>query len=600
MEIKHYLRSELAKFKASSRQAVIDGNQKMKDAQKAYFHIEREVERELRALLQKAANTSTAQLILICGNVGDGKSHLLARLHEDFPDIMEKFQVHNDATESDSPSRTFLQTLEDRLSSFKDTELDNSQNQQKTLLAINLGTLANFLDSKESNEFTELASFVENRGILKQHIGDNNFNPDSPFQYINFTDFHLYTLSEEGASSPVIQELLDKIVKENDNNPVYSAYLKTINQEGFPAKSCPIVINYELLCESAYFRQQIEQLLIQVVISFKHIISIRSLLNFIFDLLVPAELSTLSEKDLIKVIREDFATNQTNILPNLSFNYLFEHPSVSSTFGFMKELDPVKKRDMALDMLLIKAINSKTPSREILEYFENPTPQWIVSTLFDLPYSESGVLEKSIIRLLRFSETTPISFSDKPLQDYCELLFSYNKGNIAGLKELYRQVEKAIYSWNGKPYGDKQINTFIGAQQNKYKISAAFSIQPQPKEVQYNLVSEGTDKQRLYKFLSSLTVYFSGGTKEEPPKSINIDYNLYQLIRKINLGYRPNQFDKSDFVDFSNFIKQLISDVLEEQALFFIESNQSSHRIFSLELDSDFGETFTFKERTHV
>ncbi len=592
----HLLRQELEKFKESSKEAVIDGNHKIKDVDKEYFHIEREVEKELRKIIEQVNESSSPQLVLICGNVGDGKSHLLSRLHGDIPAIMNNFQIHNDATESDDPSRTYLETLEDKFSDFKDSNILNTGNHTKSLLAINLGTLANFLHEKESNEFTQLRRFVEEKGILKQEIQDNSFDPNSSFQYINFTDYHLYSLNEDGAKSKLIKELLKRIVNPNSTeNPIFRAYEKTMLQKGFSKEKCPILVNYKLLVDEPLIRVKIERLLIEVIVKYKHIISLRALLNFIYDLIVPAELASLSEESLFEKINS-FNNEPEGFLNNLLINYVFEHPSVSLTYKHLAKLDPTSIRGEGLDSLIINLINAENPSQEVESFFDASIVKSIVRDYFDLKYSKrKHILEKTFIRLLFFTgNTSDQYFNDTDFDEYMDCLYAFNKSDFKKLLGLYKNVSGAIYKWNGKAGGkttSNLINTFIGQRQNKYRISTELSLEPKPRDV-HLVINENNEEDIVYKFLQYLRVAFRSKSEN---REIDIDYRLYLLIRKINRGYRPNQFDKSDFINFSNFIDELMSDVLGDKNLFFRESNHSTHRIFSLTHNDSFG-IFKFKE----
>ena len=81
---------------------------------------------------------------MLCGSVGDGKSHLIAYLNSNHPEIMSNFKIHNDATESFDPDKTAIDTLAKVLNEFDDNHIDSSN--EKLILAINLGVLNNFME----------------------------------------------------------------------------------------------------------------------------------------------------------------------------------------------------------------------------------------------------------------------------------------------------------------------------------------------------------------------------------------------------------------------------------------------------------------------
>ena len=78
-------------------------------------------------MIEEANNSEGSQLVLLCGSVGDGKSHLLAYLNEEHKELLEGFYIHNDATESHDPNLTELETLDNVLCSFRDENIDNSK-----------------------------------------------------------------------------------------------------------------------------------------------------------------------------------------------------------------------------------------------------------------------------------------------------------------------------------------------------------------------------------------------------------------------------------------------------------------------------------------
>lgn len=93
-----YLLKELSKLKESSQEAIENSNQF--SGFKEYLHVKRSIQDDLEQALNRSVSRNQAQLIFLCGSVGDGKSHLLAYLKNKYPDLVNQFMIHNDATES--------------------------------------------------------------------------------------------------------------------------------------------------------------------------------------------------------------------------------------------------------------------------------------------------------------------------------------------------------------------------------------------------------------------------------------------------------------------------------------------------------------------
>ena len=150
--------SELRRLSKLSAEAV----QKIDhlDPLKEYMHITRHTENDFRELMLKIAEVNHKQLVLVCGSAGDGKSHLLSYLkYSDRDGILDAYTIINDATESDAPNQTAIETLAEKIVAFRDDHLDDG-GCEKVVLAINLGMLNNFIDSEQSQYFGKLKQYV--------------------------------------------------------------------------------------------------------------------------------------------------------------------------------------------------------------------------------------------------------------------------------------------------------------------------------------------------------------------------------------------------------------------------------------------------------
>ena len=70
--------NELKRLKKSSSEAV-DNDEEFSPF-KMYMHIHRTLEDDLINKIQQAKGRAGKSLILVCGNVGDGKSHVISYL----------------------------------------------------------------------------------------------------------------------------------------------------------------------------------------------------------------------------------------------------------------------------------------------------------------------------------------------------------------------------------------------------------------------------------------------------------------------------------------------------------------------------------------
>lgn len=536
----HPLITELQKLKESSRYAIAQGAKYDLNSFKKYLHIDREVDVRLKFIIVESSRLNCAQLVLVCGNVGDGKSHVLSYLHNEIPNEISKFQIHNDATESHNPNESSNDTLYRILDDFKDVNIGVSDS--KLILAINLGTLSKFME-EHGSEFQKLAEFIRAQSILDNAVVSfREFDSESHFHQINFTDYHLYSLTENGAVSTTITELLSKITTSSDSNVIYKAYESIKDQVDY--SKCPVKFNYEFLFDSNN-REVIIQLIIQSIAQNKEIVSIRSLLNFIHDLIVPVQLSSVNETDQIRAIQK---LSDTEFLKCLIPNYIFEHADLSNLFARFAELDPCNARHDQTDEMLLK-MQSVDSVTEFFKSHLQPKLALPVLLQVQIDQIDKTISTRFYLRLLYFQSGTTV-VKDNDFQEYIIWLYHFNKGNPVYLSKLYDLVENAVKKWYGDPKKGDKVVLKLGRRQTKYRVFKDFSLSPIP----YYYKS---DDKILHQFVQEFRVRYKSPKSEEKELPIAIDFSLFKTLKMINLGYRPNKKDNNNFIYFVYFIREV-------------------------------------------
>ncbi len=582
---KKCLAQELSKLKESSKEAVESiGNF---TNFKKYMHIERDAQMGLDKLIHKANESDKAQLILVCGSVGDGKSHIISYFNDKYPKIMNNFILHNDATESLEPNKTSMDTLNDVLDDFSDEKIANSN--KKIILAINLGTLNNFIDSNKYGErFTKLKQFVVEKKILESVIEDSSFDESSSFQFINFSDYHLFTLNNGEVYSEYIKSIIQRITKSSDKNYFYLSYNQhCINCEN--NNSCPIKANYELLSKDNV-QNSIIDLLVQCVVKNKIIISTRALLNFIYELIIPRSYIDVSSATFKNKIAKLNSIEYINsLLPNIIFN----HKELSFIFEALSSIDPLNIRNEKLDEFIIDFNNDSDIMRYFNKYIDFPKDfLWkIINTNINNTEKKKDIhyeLLKLFIRSYYICGIEELfSLRDYIYDEYMNALFYYNRGEKLKLKNVYENVKNGIMKWNGE--AEKEyLNIFIGKNQTKYKVSEKVELKADTRNLPKN------DETDIKKFIGTLKLQYKD-EKTQESHGIDIDYSLYKLLVQINNGYRPNKKDRNHFIKFIEFIGKLEDTGSQNKELVFIEKNRENNKKFKLEFDDEFG-TYRFME----
>lgn len=553
------LLEELKKLRESSKYAVAQGAYSNLNGFKKYLHIERDVEKKLKNIISKASESDKAQLLLVCGNVGDGKSHILSHLHDELKTVITQFTIHNDATESHNPNESSNETLYKLLQGFRDDEISVSKD--KIILAINLGTLSKFIE-EFGEEFKKLNEYIYSSKILDTDLIHNDeFDSKSYFHHVNFTDYHMYSLTENGPTSVIISTLLEKIVANNEANTIYKSYLE-YKKNNTDKVYCPIQYNYEFLF-SQNNRTIVSQLIVKAIIKSKEIVSLRTLLNFVYDIIVPIDLSSINEADYFKTIEK---MNGSEYISNLIPNYLFEHPELSSLFEKIESLDPCIHRDTNTDDILLTLVNAEN----VFDIFSKHIGKEYLEKI-ELKQNKSIILKSDLsrffMRLNYFSNYFEKDYlKDADFDEYLIWLYHYNNHNPKYIKKIYDLVENAARNWNGDPKTDDKVIINVGKKQTQYRVFKDFEVIPD-----VNLSKEKNDT-LINKFTQEFTLTFKINNEKDRVK-IHVDFSLYKILKMISQGYRPNKKDNNNYVYFVNSINTLINQNNNKASLYIDEVN---------------------------
>lgn len=588
---------ELKKLKESSKEAV--ENITNFSEFKKYMHVKRNVQDELFNIIDKSSKSNSSKLILVCGGVGDGKSHIISYFKNNYPDMMSEFEIHNDATESFEPGKTSIDTLNDVLKDFNDEKILHSN--KKFILAINLGALSNFIDSKYKDNFKNLKQYVENKKILDVDISDNSYEEESNFQFINFSDYHIYSLTEEKAKSQYVEEIINKITKDDERNVFKNSYKSNCINCDINYK-CPIKINYEMLMKESV-KEKLIDVLIESVVKDKLIISTRSLLNFIYDFIVNTELDNKSNDELKKYIDK---VSCEDFIKYIFVSNLFEHKELSQILNSINKIDPINSTSEELDNIIIK-LNITEDIAGVFNSYLNMDG----NSYLDFLMSKNDVIENEInrlktkteqgylkeklinlfIRLHIFMPIGNLNLEDKTYLSYMKFLYYWNKGERKKLASLYNDVKVAIYNWNGEAL-DGKINISVGRNQMRYKISQRLNISADLSNIKVD------SQEELLKFNPSLIIGYKSEDKGINHK-IDIDFNLYELLMRVKDGYRPNKNDKYNYINFVEFVNKIQKLGSQSKEIYIEDKQGLSISNYRLVYSQEF-ETFEFKSTNEV
>lgn len=580
-----YLYTELYKLSDSANESV-DSDEL--SYFKNYLHVDRSIQNQFIQEVNRVENLDSSHLIILSGSTGDGKSHLLACLKSEKPNLYDNFKVIRDATESYDPDKDEYATLADELKPFNDENIFKST--EKIILLINLGVLNNFLNSDYTNKskygeksYYELKKkLIEEYEIFNSDIISHNIIKEK-VSFLTFVDYNCFELNdnphENYSSSKFISSIFKKITNESDENPIYVAYQKDI-KEGYEN---PLIYNYEMFMDSDVQNTLISYL-IKIFVKYKLIVSTRDILNFVYEILVPLE--NISKSKLKETI---------NFVDNLLPNLLFNTEGRCKILKFFKEFDPIFNRNVFLDDFITR-LNINKDVYKLYNDFNTDKLRFLKAKLEEIELNDKSeqtedekkdILHKYtnfFIRLSLFYGNSNIrqGFNDEIYTDFMKYLYFCNKGNKTEYKNLFNEIKGAIFKWKGSNKKD-----FICVDELKsFMVFKELRL----KSTNYNQNKNEINESDKNRFRTSIIVssIVRGSDKEE---SLNLDYTLYSYIKRLNSGFKPNKSDKEALRILDEFISALIPKGDND---YLIVNSLNEGIDFGFEFDDE-GETYEFR-----
>lgn len=538
--------SELSKLRKLSAESV--ENTASFDVFKKYLHVLRPVEVELRTLLSRVNSTNKKTLVLLCGSAGDGKSHLISYLRNaDSEHLLDTFELYNDATESSAPLLTAIDTLAEKLAPFND---DNYMNDDgfKMILAINLGTLNNFIESEKGQAFSVLKKYVDTNEIFSTQIRPNMYQENSVFQHVSFSDYQVFTLREDGVGTEYLEALIEKVFRHDEGNPFYKAYIE--NASCTLCQRCPVRHNFEFMSSPVHQKAIIKKI-VEVIIKDKAIVSTREILNLLYDILVHPD---FDYNAMCKV-----ATSETKYLTKYiqctTPMLLYEFDDISPLINAIRKHDLLKDRqvDMDVDMTRFHSLENiyetlmaatvNTPYAKLNDTTKIAVLGGIKSELKKLAY-------RFIVRTREIKGEYPASEQQKLFDEYLQYLYYQSSGNEKKLGKLYDATKKAVMNWDGQFDSD---TICIDDSNEKFWVLEQLLIKPAIYKTQTPITGE------ILRFSTTLKLrYRKSNVDELETAEISMDYALFEMISAMKEGYRPTVQDKNQHTDFVSFVQRVI------------------------------------------
>ncbi|EEV6044437.1 DNA phosphorothioation-dependent restriction protein DptF [Escherichia coli] len=505
----------LAKSSSFSVTTVTHRQKDEFDQLKEQLFVKQEIETELQRYLDVA---KPGEIIFLCGSSGDGKSEILTRSKSN-PRYQQRFSFHLDATHSFAPRQSAIDALNDLFS-------NHHQYSSPLLIGINTGMLANF--AREGAE-CHLAIRTAIDSFLSADQEESRPYRSGHCSFFDFEHYPKFQFNEKKQYSSFIKTLLDNLTRNDDSNLFQFIFRhdETVNPE------LKEVANYKLLCLPGVQDVLITQLFKARLIK-DQFVTTRTLLDFLHHLLMGPgylfdNLFTGAENDLIKKV-SDFDPARLHTYEIDQFILRYELGLVDPELDdFLAALAPLHIRfdrqcvnpgDAASLIRLFWLLQDESLGNNYHQKFS----VFFNESLFE-HYSEIWHLHKNYIA---------DSEQKKALNRF------YTSELIAGIQR---------YANRKAPELSMQKEEFFLGEYGGVKITAPVELKPDWEAIRNKNTAHPT----------GFDVHLKVGQNSLLP--VRIGLNLFELLNKLNNGYRPNKYDKNAIV-----LLDEIVDLITEQA----------------------------------
>lgn len=539
-----------------SKQSVQSG--KELDEFDKYLHVDRPIDKAVREAMDSIRIEGGGILFLV-GGAGDGKSHMISTLKEDYTD----FEFRNDASESPWPNVESIDALKIFLNDFKDATLHTTS--AKMLVAINMGKLSAFIDDADvQSNFGEIVS------CGKTLFDEDNLRHDETdrVRIVSFANHQIFELfpEQKDVTYPIdslfIKKVLDKITSKACDNVFRAAFN---NSTPVGSDFDPCYVNYQLLCIPA-IQDAIVKIIIEAIIRFRLMLTPRELFDFIYRIVVPDSYVTFNpSKDFFRSLLPTilFAGGENKILKCLAL------------------LDPLKHGSITHNDYLSELFTSiEIPDEPCFNDLKGKLHSQFFAIL-DEYYKNSRSNVEDISKLLfRLKHLLEYHSESDDYRSFLKILCGYYDNDEDRLFPLYETIQRSIPHFYGS-YTDKPNVVPLDIQGREYKMFVSCdNLKPAPQD------SIPFDKDNRNKFVVEIDTQWK--VNESVP--LKIEYQLYEYLCNILRGKLAQTDDRNHNLSFSEFISKLVRQTdFKEKMLILTSDNQQ------LTLSRTFGKKVTLK-----
>lgn len=497
-----------------SREAVVDA-ESFSDLKK-YMHVKRDIqytlENELQVLFKKNKG-----VVFLVGNVGDGKSHLLAYMKDKYQDefLNSRVDIINDATESDRPNQTAIETLLRKLQPFSDSMM--MRDSSRLIVAINLGVITNLLtELRKIGGFNQLVSYLEKSGIVTGEVQEYT---DAIFSNVSFFTQKSFEIENGQTKSAFYEEMFNRVFSKRDNNPFYKAYLQDVASR----RERTLHKNFALMLDER-IKQSVIYLLIRAQIEYKQIISARVLMNFMYDIVF---------------------TNREKITYDSYLPFLiFDNADASPLLETISKMDPTSNQTKAIDELSIDLFHAPN----VLEIIEQRLGKENYSEfkfMFDLFRDKEEipryfvVLVNTLLRVEFLLNARNSMLDNQAYKEFVLTIQEVRDNSRSG--SLFELVNRSLDYWNGNIGKEEYVVKMRS--NNATTVAVKLDLEP------VSMLAQGSE--------IILTIENENAVSGKEYSNIEIDYRTFELLQRVVKGYVLKKEDRQTAIKFDEFVSSV-------------------------------------------
>jgi DNA phosphorothioation-dependent restriction protein DptF len=513
--------SKSSPYAVSTENKYPDPNN-LSDKVKKDLYVTMPIEQKVKEVIS-LLNEQPRQVFFFCGSSGDGKSELLVNTIDE---AEEHVRFHLDATHSFDPHENAVQTLDKLFDEFEQGEFS-------LVVGINVGMLGNYEQEGRNSLF---------KSAIKAY--QHNKTEVAGFTFVSFEDYPKFEITPNGVQADFARKVMARIT--SPDSLLFKIYQQECAHQP-DTESQRMVINYRLLCLPEV-QDVIVELLFKARLVRDQFLTARGLLDFVYHLLTGA-------------------------------GYLFDNlfsGGDNELADKLVEFDPALLRTKVIDRFLM-AEDLKLENRQFDAFCTE------VAEKYDLPSLSNP---KSYIRLFNILKNSELetNFTQQFQRDFIQHLLSdylnvYRAHVFFEDTPTCREKLKAFYNKklisalrlyinrNAPQLSNKQ---FLVAQLDNYKIAAQLEIKPDIAAIKANKTVKPNT------FFAHLKV-------GEHLLAVEVNINLFELLDRINAGYRPSKNDRSAVI-LLNEVASKIALIARESSELLISAESAQYK-FSLDDD---------------